>query len=309
MRAILAVAVLTAAQAAGAQRVAERFRPVPSVSVPPSGGAVPAWAATSRAAWAGSADAPAAAARVPRAGQGDAPSAGSAAHRGLAFLPMWAAPIASAAIPGLGQGVLHQQRAAAYLAAEAFVWLQYLKDRRDLRDQTNGYVDLAARVARASFSSNPPRGDWAYYEWMEHYAESGVYSQNGDTVHVQPNTNEATYNGAVWLLARRTYWADPASPPPETSDAYRKALVFYQERAYRPDYRWSWANAQLERDLFRRMINKRNDANRHMTSDVGVLIANHVLSTVDAFASLRLRLSTGPQGDYELHWSVPFGAP
>ncbi len=53
-------------------------------------------------------------------------------------------------------------------------------------------------------------------------------------------------------------------------------------------YGWSWRNAQLEKDLYVRVIGRANDAYRRATNDLIVLIANHVLSTIDAFATLRL---------------------
>jgi hypothetical protein len=220
-------------------------------------------------------------------------------------IPPWTAPLASALVPGAGQAVLGQQRFIAYLAVETFVWLQYFKDQRDWRQQRAAYRDLAAQVARSPFMTNPPVGDWAYYESMEHYLESGVYSLSGSTTDVQPETNESTYNGAMWYLARRNFWSDPAVPPPANSPAYQQALQFYESRAVLPQYRWSWRNAQLEQDLYRRTINKANDAVRRATSDLGVILANHVLSMVDAFATWRLQATQGPTNDYRIGWTVP----
>ncbi|MDE3128454.1 MAG: hypothetical protein KGL38_10640 [Gemmatimonadota bacterium] len=220
-------------------------------------------------------------------------------------IPAWSAPIASAILPGAGQAVLGQQRSVAYLALEAFVWLQYFKDQRDWRQQRAAYRDLAATVARSPFTANPPLGDWAYYESMEHYLESGVYSVSGSAADVQPETNEGTYNGAMWLLARTNYWPNPAVAPPVSSPEYQSALRFYESRAVRPEYRWSWRNAQLEQDLYRRTINKANDAVRRATSDLGIVLANHVLSMVDAFSTWRLAASRGPGSDYRVGWTVP----
>lgn len=220
-------------------------------------------------------------------------------------LPAWTAPLASAVVPGVGQAVLRQQRAVAYLAVEAFVWLQYFKDRRDWRQQRTAYRDLAGRVARSPFSADPAVGAWDYYERMEHFLESGVYSLSGSLTDVQPESDESTYNGAMWLLARRNFWPNPSIAPPVSSPEYQHALQFYESRAVRPGYRWSWRNAQLEQDLYRRTINKANDAVRRATSDLGVLLANHVLSAVDAFAVLQLRASQSARGDLQLEWRIP----
>ena len=219
--------------------------------------------------------------------------------------PSWTAPIASAILPGAGQAILHQQRFVAYLAVEGFVWLQYFKDLRDWRQQRSLYRDLAARVARSPFTGNAAVGAWAYYEEMEHYLESGVYSLSGSTTNVQPESDESTYNGAMWLLARRNYWPNPGVAPPVTSVEYQRALQFYEGRAVRPEFRWSWRNAQLEQDLYRRTINKANDAVRRATSDLGILFANHVLSSVDAFAALQLHAEQSANGDLRIGWQLP----
>ena len=219
-------------------------------------------------------------------------------------IPLWTAPVASAIVPGVGQAELKQQRFVAYLAVEGFVWLQYFKDRRDWRQQRASYRALAAQGAGLPFTPNPPVGGWDYYERMEHYLESGVYSQSGATGPVVPESDESTYNGAMWLLARRNFWPDPGIAPPTNSAEYQNALNFYEGRAVQPAYRWSWRNAQLEQDLYRTTINKANDAVRRTTSDLGIVLANHVLSSVDAFASLQLHLSGSASGDYQLGWTV-----
>ncbi len=224
-------------------------------------------------------------------------------------IPPWTAPIASAILPGVGQAVLHQQRFLAYLAVEGFVWLQYFKDERDWRQQRAAYRDLAAQVARSPFTSNPPIGTWPYYEEMEHFLESGVYSLSGSATNVQPETDESTYNGAMWLLARQNFWPNPSLPPPVNSPQYQQALQFYESRAVQPEYRWSWRNAQLEQDLYRWTINKANDAVRRATSDLGIILANHVLSAVDAFATLRLQVTGGAVGDYRVGLTVPLPWP
>jgi hypothetical protein len=217
--------------------------------------------------------------------------------------PHWWAPLASAALPGAGQLALDQDRFVAYLALEAFAWLQYTVDLREGNRQRRSYRDLARRVARAPFGADRPDGDFDYYERMEHYVESGVYDAAPGGP-LEPEANEVTYNGSIWLLARQTYWDDPASPPPPESEAYRSAVDFYEDRAVRPEFQWSWRDAQLEQDLFRRTISRSNEAFRRSVTDLGVVIANHVLSTVDAYISLRL--SAGPRGRVRVSADVPF---
>jgi hypothetical protein len=135
----------------------------------------------------------------------------------------WWPPLASAIVPGAGQGLLRQDRAIAYLAIESYGWLRYVSDVREARRQRNGYRTLAARVSRAYLSDATPVGDFEYYERMEHYVESGVFDTSPEEG-VQPEVNPESFNGFIWLRARTTFWDDPASPPPPTSQPYFAAL-------------------------------------------------------------------------------------
>lgn len=239
--------------------------------------------------------------------------AASTAQAGRENGNRWWTPFASAALPGSGQAVLRQARAVPYLAIEAFAWSQYLSERREGRARRNDYVELARVVARAFFSETLPAGDFEYYERMEQFVESGVFDlAPGGTL--QPELDVSTFNGATWLLARQTFWEDPDIPPPVASSAYQDALDFYSRRAVRPEFRWSWRNAQLEQDLFRRTIERSNDAFRSSSALLGLILANHALSAVDAFVTLRLRRGLQGRGDagYRVEASVPwapFGRP
>ena len=224
------------------------------------------------------------------------------------------APLASAALPGAGQALLEQQRFLPYLALEGYALLQLLADSREGRRQRSAYRKLASTVARAPLSPETPTGDWEYYERMEHFVESGAYDvETGGALQPEPDTT--TYNGSVWLLARQTYWTDPFAPPPAGSAAYENAVAFYRQRAVTPEYRWSWRNAQLEQDVFRRTIARSNDAYRRAAQDLAIVIANHVLSTVDAYVTVRLRgnrvsgdarRSPSPSGDtYAVVVAIP----
>lgn len=254
-------------------------------------------------------------------GRGDAHGGGGLATRGTGAAAVggppqavpsprlatrsWWPPVASAVLPGAGQYALRQDRALAYLAFEAFAWVQYGVALRDGGRQRTAYRELARTVARAYFGGERPVGDFEYYERMEHFVESGAFDLDPSDGQLEPERDEATFNGSVWLLARQTYWEDPATSPPAASRAYRDAVAFYERRAIRPEYRWSWRNAQLEQDLFRRTINASNDAYRQSVQYLGAVIANHVLSTVDAYVTVRLHA-----GDrYGFEASLPFGRP
>jgi len=171
------------------------------------------------------------------------------------------------------------------------------------RQRRDRYRDLAARVARAPYSTLRPNGDFEYYERMTHYPEAGRFDLVAGGG-IDPETDTTTFNGAMWLLARRTYWADPALPPDTTSGEWKRAVAFYQARAYDQLYRWSWTQAPLEYSAFIALIDRSNDANRRAMMDLGVIIANHVLSTVDAYITVRLRRDADQQG-FAIEGSIP----
>lgn len=202
----------------------------------------------------------------------------------------WWVPLASAAIPGAGQARLRQDRFIAYLALEGFLWARYAADRREALRERAAYRRFATRVSRAGYPGSKRVGDFEYYERMGDWIASGNFDRDPGTAILEPETDETTYNGAMWLLARKTYWPTPDTPPPPGSAAAMAALRFYTESAIRPEFQWSWRNARYEQDVFRRHIRASNEAFRDAIEDIGVIIANHVLSTVDAYISLRLRL-------------------
>jgi len=118
------------------------------------------------------------------------------------------------------------------------------------------------------------------------FIESGPFTTSTDGTLVPPD-DLGTFNGSIWDLARRTFLPDPDNPDP-TSEEYGRALDFYRKRAIGPNFTWSWRNAALERDLYRLSIRKSDDAFRRASNQLGALLANHILSAVDAFVSYRL---------------------
>lgn len=226
----------------------------------------------------------------------------SSPSQGVASTTAWSVA-ASALLPGSGQAILAANRALPYLAIESFAWTSYVRHSVEYRRDRDGYRDLASRVARAAYSTVRPNGNFEYYERMTHYPEAGRYDLVAGGG-IEPETDSTTYNGAVWLLARRTYWADPSVPPDTTSAEWRGAVAFYRARAYDQLYRWSWTHAPLEYSAFIDLIRESNDANRRALQDLGVIIANHVLSTIDAYITVRLRREASAQG-FALEGSIP----
>lgn len=206
----------------------------------------------------------------------------------------WYAPVASLVVPGLGQALLGEERAIGYVITELYAWLEYRAWRTEGRRRRGEYQRLAADVARAGFGAGlPPVGPFSYYETMRNFVASGAFDRVPGGA-LDPEIDETTFNGQLWRLARETYWADPAVTPPEESAAYRNAQSLYIQRAVLPEYAWSWRDAALEYDLYRLTIARSNVAFRRAQSFAGVLIANHLLSMVDAIAVVRVRLPDGP---------------
>jgi hypothetical protein len=201
-------------------------------------------------------------------------------------------PLASLLIPGTGQLLAHQDRGAVYLAAEVYLVSRFLQLDHEAMAEAHRFQNLAFEVARRSYG--PVRRDtiFEYYEQMERFAESGAYDADPGAAFV-PESDSGTYNGSVWLLARRTYWEDPNVPPDPTSPQYWKALQFYQARAVGPNFQWSWRDHSLEHEVFRDYIKRSDTAFRRAQNQIGLLLANHVLSAVDALISARLSSAAG----------------
>jgi hypothetical protein len=200
---------------------------------------------------------------------------------------------------------MRQKRSAVYLALEAAGIGFYVSQNRDGNRQRDRYREISRTVARAAFSPDGPQGDWDYYERMEKYIASGAYDAvpGGD---LDPETNSESYNGAMWLLARQTYWRDPNIPPAQSSEEYRQAINFYSKRAVPAAQQWSWVGAQEDFKQYRSAIAASNSAFRNAEQTASLVIANHFLSAVDAYVSVRMRIRRNPDGSKTLSASIPF---
>lgn len=207
-----------------------------------------------------------------------APVPGSSPLRGVSDVrARRLSPIASAVAPGSGQFMLGNDRFVVYAAAEVIGWWRFSKSSHEQSQQEAAFKAIARNVARSHFSSSPPDGDWTYYESMRDFLESGNYSlSNSGTV--VPETDTSTFNGHLWLEAQAT------------NATLAGALAEYESRAIKPNFQWSWRNAQLQYDQFKRTTALRNDAHYAAIEDLIAIAANHVLSMVDAFATFRLQV-------------------
>lgn len=194
----------------------------------------------------------------------------------------------SAILPGAGQWRLGSERWVPYLALEIWGWLRYFERHRRADRLERQYRDLAWAVARRVSVGTRTDGDWHYYESVGKYHASGVYDADPRTPGIQPERDISTYNGSMWNLARALH-IPAGTDPPEDSPAYRAALEYYERRAVPPEMAWSWGDNGLEQQVFRELVRDSDEAHRGATRALGVILANHIVSAVDALVASRLR--------------------
>lgn len=200
---------------------------------------------------------------------------------------LWIRPLSSAAIPGLGQLLGDRDRGAAYLITEAFLVSRFVAEQREAQREAERYKDLAFRVARRAFNPTVRDTAFGYFEEMAKFIESGPFDVDPGPALVPP-LDERTYNGWIWKLARETFFPRPDSLPDPGSLEYQRALEFYRRRAVGPGFLWSWRQAALEHEVFKLTIKASDRAFRNATQYLGLTLANHLLSMVDAFVTERL---------------------
>lgn len=194
---------------------------------------------------------------------------------------------ASAVLPGSGQALEGRWLAAAIFAAvEVGGWWLHLDARGDGRRFRDGYRDLAWDVARG----RPlPRvdGSFEYYERMLRWTRSGRFDADPAAPDVQPERAPDTFNGRQWRLAAEIFLGGDVAAPP-SAPGYASALAYYRERAYGEGLLWDWTGREPEQARFGALIDDSDDAFRRASIAAGAVVANHVLSAVEAFVSRRL---------------------
>lgn len=221
----------------------------------------------------------------------------------------------SLGLPGAGQHVLGKRRKWLYLAAEVVGWTLYLERRAAGGRYRDEYRDFAWEHARLQ---EGPRveGDFEYYETLSHWASSGTFDSDPRAPGLQPEPDGGTFNGSVWALARQIHLGggDAGADGPD-APGYEAALAYYRERAYGPPFLWNWAAAPGGQAELIRLIGESDDRFRQATTVLGAVLANHLISAVDAYVSARgLAPATGlrvsPEGDggggrWRVQWSLP----
>ncbi len=207
----------------------------------------------------------------------------------------------SAILPGAGQWYLGQDRWPAYVAIEAWAWIQLLDWRREGHKLEDQYKDLAWFVARRV--STGPRTDagWEYYESMTKFQSSGAFDSDPLAPGVQPEEDPTTFNGSMWVLAREIYLpGDLETPVDVGSEPYQRAFSYYLSRAYAPELAWDWGANALLQEEYAALIQEADEALRSSTRMIGMILANHLLAAVDALVSGRLGIAGETEPSLEL---------
>ena len=191
----------------------------------------------------------------------------------------------SLGLPGAGQHLLGQRRRWVYLGLEVLGWSFYVQRRgagADFRDQ---YRDFAWNQARIQ---SGPRidADFAYYETLTNWTRSGAFDREPITSGLQPELDPSTFNGSIWDLAARIFLPGGTGVA-EDDPSYQRALEYYSERAYATGFLWDWSAKGGAQQEFSRLITESDDRFRGATNALGAVLANHVLSSVDAYLSAR----------------------
>ena len=211
----------------------------------------------------------------------DQDSAETSSPTGIAF-------IASAILPGAGQKYLGSDRWVPFIAVEAWAWVKYLDDRARGKELERAYRDLAWNVARRSTTSARRDSVFTYYEAIKEHDRSGVFDSDPQAEGIQPEPDATTFNGLQWARARALFLrgvpAEPGSPE------FEEALAYYRTNAIPDGFSWNWGNSRLEQEQFKETISRSDAAFRDATRMMGVILANHIVSAVDALVQARVKM-------------------
>jgi hypothetical protein len=195
------------------------------------------------------------------------------------------APVLSALVPGLGQHTLGQDRKWGYWAVEAVGWFLYVDRRRaggDLREEYKAFAWDQARIQ----SGARVDGEFAYYETLTKWDRSGAFDRDPAAAGVQPETDATAFNGSIWALATQIFLPG-GSAVPETDPQYQRALQYYFDRAYGAEFLWDWGASGGTQGQYGSLITSSDDRFRQSTNVLGAIIANHIVSAIDAYLSVR----------------------
>jgi hypothetical protein len=199
--------------------------------------------------------------------------------------------LASALLPGAGQYMLGADRWVPYAVLEVWAWVTHLDRRSRARLLTRQYRDLARSVPRRPSIGERRDTVFEYYEAMSRFAASGSFDSDPRRAGVQPEGDATTFNGDLWQLSRSLFFPG-GNAYPEGSPQYGQALAYYERRAIPPSFAWAWGDSFLEQRTYGELIRGSDEASRSATHLLGVILANHMVSAIDALVLGRVEEST-----------------
>ena len=206
--------------------------------------------------------------------------------------------VASALLPGAGQFYLKEERWVPFAAIEAWAWISYANQKSRGRSLEQRYRNLAWDVARRVCGCVRRDTAFAYYEAMKDFNESGRFDIDEGIDGIQPDTNQTAYNGSQWQRAKELYMGGQELPPGTAQ--HDSAIAYYRRNAVPTNYRWTWLDSPLEQDAFGRLIEQSDDALRVSTRALGLILANHVVSAIDALVAARLQAVRGSSREFRI---------
>ncbi len=190
----------------------------------------------------------------------------------------------------------------AYMAGELWAWTQYLDRRREGRRLQKAYRDLAWFVARRVSSGRRVDGELEYYEAMTQYQASGAFESSPGTRESNQKTTPRPSMDRSGLLAREIYSLDDPDIPEGGIGSVRQGASVLPGKGHTPVLRLELEQQYPPTGGIRRPDPGVTRISRGTTM-VGVILANHLLSAVDALVSGRL----GIAGETEPPSPVPSG--
>ncbi len=214
-------------------------------------------------------------------------------------------------LPGLGQ---HRQGRAlkwVFASLEVVGWTLWAQRRADGASLRDAYRDFAWERGRLQASSRVD-GDFDYYETLTKWERSGRFDADPLASGLQPEPDAGTFNGSIWVRARGLFLGGGGQ---EGDPGYEQAREYYRQNAYADDFLWDWSPDPGARVALADMITESDERYRAATTVLGALIANHVVSAVEAFvwgrgrdAPVAVRFEPGPWTPAS-GWAITIGVP
>ncbi|MEA1996286.1 MAG: hypothetical protein U9N45_01540 [Gemmatimonadota bacterium] len=204
-------------------------------------------------------------------------------------------------VPGLTQYLDGHWRSYGYFAIEgaSIAGLVYVNSKGS--SNKDRYINMA-RAARDNFAypglrNNPDEvpdpslpGYGEYYEDLLKWPSSGDFDNDPSVAGVQPETDQTTYNGHQWKIAQINNYTHSSGgmPTPANEVEVERAIQSYQQAVYPLEYNWDWTGMDRDNEEYHRLFDKSEDGFRRRSTFATILIANHLVSGMDALVMSKI---------------------